>query len=238
MSVDEDALREMAANRGCRLVKSRVRTEGRGDYGKFGLKDAKSGREVFGFGKRGLTAAPDEIEQFLRGGAAATWKTSLGATPVKRRAKTPKPPPPKPEPKLVIREAKPKDAEALAKLIVELGYEVTAADVRKRMGALARMERPTLVAERGEVIGCLTWFVTYVLHRPKPVGRITMMVVGEATRGEGVGAALLDAALERMRREECGLAEVTSNMKRIRAHRFYEKLGFERTSYRFGKVLD
>ena len=56
MSAADDALRDMAENRGCKLVRSRVRTPGRGDYGKFGLKDAKTGKEVFGFGKKGLTA--------------------------------------------------------------------------------------------------------------------------------------------------------------------------------------
>ena len=49
MSEQDDALREMAANRGCKLVKSRRRKPG-GDFGRYGLKDAKSGNEVLGFG--------------------------------------------------------------------------------------------------------------------------------------------------------------------------------------------
>jgi ribosomal protein S18 acetylase RimI-like enzyme len=138
----------------------------------------------------------------------------------------------------VIREAQPKDAAALAGLIVELGYEVTAGEVRSRMAMLRKAGRPPLVAVRGDLIGCLTWHVTPVLHRPKPVGRITMMVVAEAARGQGIGTALVDTALERLRDKGCGLVEVTSNTKRMRAHGFYERLGFERTSYRFAKALD
>ena len=78
---DRDSLlKDMAANRGCKLVKSRKRTPGSGDYGRYGLKDAGSDREVFGFGKAGLlTATPDEIEAFLRKGAVADWKSSLAA---------------------------------------------------------------------------------------------------------------------------------------------------------------
>ena len=71
MSERTDALREMAANRGCRLVKSRVRTPGRGDYGRYGLKDAKTGKEVLRLRQR--RASPrraEEIEAYLRGGAA------------------------------------------------------------------------------------------------------------------------------------------------------------------------
>ncbi|HEY0150322.1 MAG TPA: GNAT family N-acetyltransferase [Allosphingosinicella sp.] len=71
-------LKSMAANRGCKLVKSRKRTPGTGDYGRYGLKDGASDREVFGFGADGLlTATPEEIEAFLRKGATADWKSSL-----------------------------------------------------------------------------------------------------------------------------------------------------------------
>ena len=105
---DRDSmLKEMAANRGCKLVKSRKRTPGTGDYGRYGLKDAGSDREVFGFGEAGLlTATPDEIEAFLRKGALADWKSSLAAaaagaapanderTPVRKAAaRKPKRPP-------------------------------------------------------------------------------------------------------------------------------------------------
>ena len=57
------------------------------------------------------------------------------------RAKAPKPAPapkPKPEPKLVLRDARPEDAEAIAALIGALGYEASAADIRRRLAALAK----------------------------------------------------------------------------------------------------
>jgi len=228
----DEELRELAENRGCKLVKSRVRTPGRKDHGRFGLKDAKTGRELFGFGKRGLTGTPEEIASFLRGNAAATWKSSVGAAkPARPKPAAPKPKP-RPEPKLSIRDSKPKDAEAIAALIVALGYDVTAAEVRRRLGHVR-----ALVAERGAVVGVLTTAVTAVLHRPRPVGRISMMVVAEAARGAGIGTALVAEAEKRLKAAGCGLVEVTSNRKRLRAHAFYERLGYERTSYRFAKVL-
>ena len=239
MKADDDALREMAENRGCKLVKSRVRTPGRGDYGRFGLKDAKSGREVLGFGKRGLTATAEEIETFLRGGAASAWKSSVGKTPKRQKAAGGSAPTPKPEvePELAIRDARPKDVDALAGLIGGLGYEVTAADLRKRLVVLKKAGQHILVAERGGVIGVLTTSTMHVLHRPRPVGRISMMVVAEAARSGGVGAALVAEAEARLAAEGCGLVEVTSNAKRLRAHAFYEKLGYERTSIRLAKQL-
>ena len=271
MSAEDDALRDMAANRGCRLVKSRRRKPG-GDFGRYGLKDAKSGRELLGFGPKGLTATAEEVESFLRGGATASWKGSLRTaaakpTPLARRRRAePAPPPrrrkpPRAAPKRVasrpapprrpakrsepepakppkIREARPADAEAIAALLDSLGYDVRAADVRKRMAALRKRGEPVLVADRGGVIGCLSWHVTPVIHRPRPVGRITMLVVAAAERGGGVGTTLVEAAEARLRKAGCGLVEVTSNMKRMRAHAFYETLGYERSSYRFFKPLD
>jgi GNAT superfamily N-acetyltransferase len=239
MSAADDALRDMAANRGCRLVKSRVRTPGRGDYGKFGLTDLKTGKEVLGFGRKGLTATAGEIEAFLRSGAASAWQSSVGKTPAKRktRAKEAPAPQPKAAPKLVIRDARPKDVETLAALMVELGYDVTPAQVRKRFPAFGKPGYAVLVADQGGVIGVLTTSLTLVLHRPRPVGRISMMVVAEQARGHGVGAALVAEAETRLRAAGCGLIEVTSNAKRLRAHGFYERLGYARTSHRFAKQL-
>src|SRR6185295_7863841 len=103
-----------------------------------------------------LTATPEEIEAFLRGNAAATWKTSVGAA---KRARPRPAPRPKPEPKIVLRDAKAGDAGAIAALIVALGYDVTAADVRRRLKHVC-----ALVAEKGQLIGVVTTSVTAVLH--------------------------------------------------------------------------
>ena len=260
MSDEDDALRELAANRGCKLAKSRRRKAG-GDFGRYGLKDAKTGREVFGFGPEGFTATPEEIRSFLRGGGASTWRTSLGKAEKEKPRRGPKvpekpapkpraeprreeaprrpPPPPTPpaEPKLAIREAKPGDAPIIAELISALGYEVTAADVRRRLEALAQAGQQALVADKGGVIGILTTSIMVVVHRPRAVGRISLLVVAESERGAGIGSALVEEAAARLKARGCGLIEVTSNMKRLRAHGFYERLGFERTSYRFAKSL-
>ncbi|HTU12886.1 MAG TPA: GNAT family N-acetyltransferase [Allosphingosinicella sp.] len=227
----------MARNRGLKLVSSRIRTPGRGDYGKFGLKDAK-GKEVFGFEGKGLVASAEQIEAHLRGDGASAWKSSVGkARPRAKAAPTPEARP-RPAPKLVIRDARPKDADILAALIVALGYEVSAGDVKKRLAALKKAGQSALVADRGGVKGVLTTSVMHVLHRPRPVGRISMMVVAEDERGNGLGTALVAEAETRLKAQGCGLIEVTSNAKRLRAHAFYERLGYERTSHRFAKPLE
>ena len=136
-----------------------------------------------------------------------------------------------------VRHAGAEDAGAMAGLIVQLGYEVSETEVRDRLAAMGA-DQGALVAEQGgEVIGCLTISMTRVLHRPKPVGRISMMVVKEGRRGGGVGRILVEAAEAELARRGCGLVEVTSNLKRERAHRFYEGLGYERTSFRFVRDL-
>ena len=84
---DQDAvLRDMARNRGLRLVKSRRRKRG-GDRGKYGLADPETGKPVFGFGETGLTADASEIEAHLRAIDASAWKKSAGAQRPAARAK-------------------------------------------------------------------------------------------------------------------------------------------------------
>ena len=126
----------------------------------------------------------------------------------------------------------------LARLIGELGYAIEAAEAVERLAAMAAEGRAVLVAELdGAVVGCLSTSAMRVLHRPAPVGRISMMVVDETWRSRGIGAALVRAAERALAAQGCYMVEVTSHVRRTEAHRFYERLGYEKTSVRLAKAL-
>ena len=138
----------------------------------------------------------------------------------------------------MIRCAREGDAAALARLIGQLGYDASPGEVAERLSVMESEGRVVLVAELdGEIIGCLSTSVMRVLHRPAPVGRISMMVVDEALRGRGIGAELVRAAEDALATQGCYMVEVTSHQRRTEAHRFYERLGYERTSVRLAKEL-
>jgi predicted N-acetyltransferase YhbS len=137
---------------------------------------------------------------------------------------------------LVVRPAGPGDCPALERLIRQLGYDEGGDDIAARLAAMTEASRLVLVAEvERQVVGCLSTSVMPVLHRPRPVGRISMMVVEEARRGLGIGAELVRAAEAALVEMGCGLIEVTSNVARTDAHRFYERLGYQKTSVRLAR---
>ena len=126
-----DKLREMAAHRGLKLVSSRRRKPG-GDFGKYGLHDAK-GVPVFGVEKDALTAGAKEIEDYLRGAASNAWSKSAGSVKPRRKPR-PEPkaaPKPKPKPRFKVKVANllaklpaAKRAEAFTELLARPGIRV------------------------------------------------------------------------------------------------------------------
>ena len=138
----------------------------------------------------------------------------------------------------LIRPAEPRDSAALARLIGQLDYVVTPEEVTERLATMTAEGQLVLVAEiEAQVIGCLSTSVMRVLHRPASVGRISMMVVDERLRNRGIGAALVRAAERALAERGCYMVEVTSHVRRTDAHRFYERLGYERTSVRLAREL-
>ena len=133
-----------------------------------------------------------------------------------------------------IRLATAADLPALAVLIRQLGYDESVEDIAARLAALEASGQVALVAELdGRAVGCLATSIMPVLHRPKPVGRMSMVVVEEGLRGRRIGEQLVRAGEAWLKDRGCGMIEVTSNVKRTDAHRFYERLGYEKTSWRF-----
>jgi PhnO protein len=137
-----------------------------------------------------------------------------------------------------IRHAEADDRFALEILIGQLGYQVSADEIAARIPLLTAPGSRMLVAElEGRVVGCLTTSMMRVVHRPAPVGRISMMVVEAGSRGKGVGKALVRAAEAALAADGCRMLEVTSNVARTEAHKFYQALGYERTSVRLAREL-
>lgn len=138
-----------------------------------------------------------------------------------------------------IRPATRDDAAELARLLSPLGYPRTADEVAAVWEPFEGEGDVALVAEGadGELAGMVTLHRMTVLHRDRPVGRITALAVDDGAQGRGVGRALLASAEEVARRWGCCMIEVTSHERRAEAHAFYRHMGYERTSYRFARVL-
>ena len=138
----------------------------------------------------------------------------------------------------VIRAAEDRDASELVQLISLLGHEVDEDGVRSRLAELVQGGTPQLVAvDDDRVVGLCGLHQMTAIHRDRPVGRVTILVVREDARRSGTGRKLLEAAAEELRSRGCGLIEITSNERLEDAHRFYEHLGYERTSFRFMRRL-
>lgn len=127
----------------------------------------------------------------------------------------------------VMRPALPEDAERVAQLCVELGYEVTPEEARERIvDALGDPERETYVAEiLGVIVG---WIHVQILRTltSEPHAEVTGLVVGEGHRGGGIGAMLLDEAAAWAALQGSETLRLRANVTRERAHRFYERHGF------------
>jgi GNAT superfamily N-acetyltransferase len=96
-----------------------------------------------------------------------------------------------------------------------------------------------LVASRdGEPIGVGSVHRLHGLHDTSAIAFITALVVTERERGTGVGRALLEALEDSARDWGCERILVTSANRRVEAHAFYERGGYEGTGRRFARALD
>ena len=128
-----------------------------------------------------------------------------------------------------IRPPRAEDHVRMAELAGQLGYPSTAADVGKRLAGMeGRRDYAVFVAQlaSGELAG---WIGVFIYRSVEADWRaeISGLVVDESVRSQGIGPKLLERAEEWARERGCDAIGVRSNVIRDRAHRFYERLGYE-----------
>ena len=140
---------------------------------------------------------------------------------------------------VTVRTAEATDAEALAELMTQLGYETRASEMQMRMeGIRADKHYATFVAvSNGKVCGMIGTFTCYSYKHNSPSGRILALVVSDKMRGRGVGHALIAAAEKDLAQKNISRVAVNTRFERKQAHEFYEKAGYTRNGFRFVKEL-
>jgi GNAT superfamily N-acetyltransferase len=140
-----------------------------------------------------------------------------------------------------IRPARSADAQKIAVLSGQLGYPATTAQMRERLlGIKPASQHAVFVAESAKD-GVIGW--VHVSRQPllevEIRAEVNGLVVAEGQRSLGAGAWLLVAAEDWARIHGCKSMSVRSNVIRERAHKFYERNGYEhyKTQKSFRKPL-
>jgi GNAT superfamily N-acetyltransferase len=137
-----------------------------------------------------------------------------------------------------VRRVRPDDAEPIAALMAQLGYDVPVPAVTARLERLGE-RRAVFVATDGErVVG----WAALLIDEAFVDGFSALLegfVVDEAVRSRGIGVALLEAVEARARERGCAEIRVQSNVLRERAHSFYERNGYTKVKaqYQLRKAL-
>jgi ribosomal protein S18 acetylase RimI-like enzyme len=141
---------------------------------------------------------------------------------------------------LYIREANDNDIEVLAELMSELTNEpVSTQTAKDRLNFVKNspFDFFYVCVENQEVLGFLAFRIRENIEAPTRYGEISAIVVNPKVRNKGVGRFLMEYAEKLAKEHGCIGTWLVSGFGREEAHKFYKKLGYEITGYRFRKLI-
>jgi ribosomal protein S18 acetylase RimI-like enzyme len=140
---------------------------------------------------------------------------------------------------VTIRPAELSDAEVLAQLMGELGYETRASEMEMRLETILKNPSyQTLVSvSGGKVCGMIGCSAQHSYEHNNVGARILALVVSKSMRGQGVGKELVRAAENDLVAKNITRVALNTRFVREDAHKFYESLGYEKNGFRFVKTL-
>ncbi|MFD3377239.1 MULTISPECIES: GNAT family N-acetyltransferase [unclassified Streptomyces] len=136
---------------------------------------------------------------------------------------------------LEIRPAVPDDVPVIVAMLADdpLGAQRESPDdLSPYLAALERLaddpnQHLVVAVREGRVVGTLQLTIIPGLSRKGATRSIIEGVrVHADERGSGLGTRFIEWAIDRSRSEGCQLVQLTSDVSRIDARRFYERLGF------------
>lgn len=121
------------------------------------------------------------------------------------------------------------DIAAATVLIGQLGYEMPQEELARRLKAVLGHadHRVWVYDDGGKAVGLLHAFFRPALDKPPEV-MVQVLVIDASQRSRGVGEALMQTAEAWAREKGCTSVALYSRVDRDRAHRFYERLGYEK----------
>jgi GNAT superfamily N-acetyltransferase len=148
---------------------------------------------------------------------------------------------------ITLRKAVAGDAEALAALLSEMDDEPEkgqgfswemAIRILSDMADYPDFDAYLALDEEGVPIGTFSLMTFCSLsHNGSRQALLDAVVVTPSQRGRGVGEAMLRQALKIAAAAGCYKVSLSSNLKRVDAHRFYERLGFSQHGISFSLEL-
>ena len=139
---------------------------------------------------------------------------------------------------VIIREIEEKDYMSVAVIWREvLDIPVTDEELNNTYGKMKEDNRySTYVAEAdGKVVGLVTMATALAIGHPAGYTKINGLGVLPEYRNMGIGRKLLEQAEQEAVRNGTRYLGLASGLTRENAHKFYEHMGYRKTSYWFRK---
>lgn len=138
-----------------------------------------------------------------------------------------------------VRMCKLEDAEQLCEIISdELGYtDITVDSVRSSLQRMLDSDDYFTLAVVGDN-DMICGFITSVREVSLEVGeyyRILALAIKKEYQRQRLGTTLITLVESKARLDGAALVTLSSQFKRTESHEFYEKLGYEKTSFAFKK---
>jgi len=130
---------------------------------------------------------------------------------------------------MLIRDAVAGDAAMVSQLLADLDYPASEAEVAQRIVSMATNpdSRLLVAEEQGEALGFISLHFIPQIALAGEFCRISYLCVSSNNRGGGIGQQLVDEVERLAWARCCDRMEVHSHTRRVRAHRFYGRAGYE-----------